>query len=705
MKKTLLTLAATTAMMACSPSANQEQSATKEAFKLDTTLTAEQKTARVFTTEVMWKMGRMGSLILSPDGSTALYSLTRYNLEQNRSSTTLWVQPFKGGEPVQLTSWGYSDNSPQWSVDGKKIYFMSSREGGSQLWVMDANGENMTKISDVQGGIGGFGVSSGEDKVWYAAEVQVEAVETKDIYKDAPQSKALVYDDLMARHWDVWEEGSYSHVFVADLNGGKLSNAVDINEGEPWDVPTAPYYDASEILWNNSGTALAYTARKLTGYEYAISTNTDIYLYTVADKSTKNLTEGMPGYDKYPTFSPDDKMIAWQSMERAGNESDRDRLFVMNAADGSSKMELTTGFDYPASNLVWSADAQKITFIAPMAATYQICEANVAKAGDIKILTAGDHDYTAFTRVGDNIAAKRTTLSSDNEWFAVSSTNGEGVQRSFINKTIYDNVDMGNIQKRWVTTTDNKQMLTWVILPPNFDETKSYPTLLYCQGGPQSVVSQRWSYRWNFQLMASQGYIIVAPNRRGLPSFGQEWLDQISGDYSGQNIRDYLSAIDDVSKESWADQDRMGCIGASYGGYSVFYLAGHHQERFKAFISHCGIFDFTSMYGSTEELWFVNRDYGGAYWEKDNAVAQRSYANSPHHFVDKWDTPIMIITGLKDFRIPYTQSLEAFTAAKAHGIDSRLVAFEDEAHQVFKPQNNLVWNKEFFGWLDKYLKK
>lgn len=697
MKKILLSMVTLATLSGC---CTKEATSTADQFVLDTVMTAEQISARVFTPEVMWKMGRAGSALLSPDGTQVLYTLTRYNLEQNRSSTSLWLQPFNGGSAIQLTEWGFSDGNAQWSGNGEKIYFTSNRDGGNQVWVLEVANKNIFKISNIDAGIGGFGVTADGNRVWYVSDVAVEKIASKDEFPDMPKSKALSYNDLMCRHWDVWEDGSYSHLFVGEIKDNSIVDAVDVTAGEPWDVPTAPYFDASEISWNNSGTAVAYTARKLQGYQYSISTNTDIYLYSVADKTTKNLTDGMPGYDKYPRFSADDKMIAWQSMERAGNESDKDRLFVMNA-DGSEKRYLTSTFDYNASNLVWGSE-KDLFFISPIEATYQICRVDMD--GNVKVITSGDHDYTDFTKIGDKIVAGKTTLSMANEFFAVNLADGSDNQISFINKHIYDNVDLGSVEKRWVTTTDNKKMLTWVIVPPKFDATKKHPTLLFCEGGPQSVVSQRWSYRWNFQLMASQGYVVVAPNRRGLPSFGQEWLDQISGDYSGQNIKDLLSAIDDVSKESWSDKDNLGCIGASYGGYSVFYLAGHHQNRFKAFISHCGIFDFTSMYGSTEELWFVNNDYGGPYWDLNNKVAQRSYANSPHHFVNNWNAPILIITGMKDFRIPYTQSLEAFTAARAHGVESRLVAFEDEAHQVFKPQNNIVWNREFFGWLDKYLK-
>lgn len=734
---TALTIAAAT-LTGCGNGTQNAATNGGENAALDTALTAAEKQARVFTPEVMWKMGRIGSSSVSPDGKEILYTLTYYNMGENKGYTSLYVMPV--GEPDkarQITGNTGKDNSPVWGVNrttGEScVYFLSSRGGDGatqQLWVVQPDGNGMRKLSAVDGGITGFGVSPKGDKVWYTADVKVDSVSSADIY-GMPESKALIYDDLMERHWDAWEDGKYSHIFVADLNpsatdGNGLSAAKDIMPGEPWDAPTAPYFEMSEIGWNNAGTALAYTCKKMTGYEYSMSTDSDIYLYTLADGSTKNLTEGMPGYDKYPVFSPDDTKLAWQSMERARNESDKDRLFVMDLSTGE-KTYVTDGFDYNAANLKWTPDGNSIYFIAPIEATHQICRADLspaAGADKITVLTAGDHDYTGFSIAFPNavqagssavcgtggdeavIVAEKTTLKMAPELFAVNAKDGKDTQITFINKEIYDNVDMGDVQKRWVTTTDGKRMLTWVILPPDFDSTKKYPTLLYCQGGPQSVVSQRWSYRWNFELMAAQGYVVVAPNRRGLPSFGQEWLDQISGDYSGQNIRDYLSAIDDVSREAWVDKDRRGCVGASYGGYSTFYLAGHSDRRFKAFIAHCGMFNLESFYGETEELWFPNNDLGGAYWERPgNKVADRSYANSPHLAVNDWYAPILIITGAKDFRIPFTQSLQAFTAARAHGIPSRLVYFEDEGHQVFKPQNALVWNKEFFGWLDKYVKR
>lgn len=558
----------------------------------------------------------------------------------------------------------------------------------------------MKRLGNLTEDISAFSISPKGDKIWFTKSVKVDKTK-EDYYPDMPKSNSKIYDDLMVRHWDYWLDGTYNHLFVADFDGENISNAVDITAGEAWDVPLAPDFDESEIVWSNGGDKIAYVAKKLTGKDYALSTNSDIYIYNLADGSTKNITDGMPGYDRSPVFSEDDSRMAFISMERASNESDKARLMIADLNGGNIDY-VTSGFDFNAGNINWSKDGSTIYFVSPMYATYQICSVPAVKDSEVKVLTKGDHDYTSLDVADGKFIAAKTTISRAADLFEVS-LDGTERQLTDTNKDIYDAVKMGEVQKRWVKTTDGKDMLVWVILPPDFDASKKYPTLLYCQGGPQSVVSQRWSYRWNFQVMASRGYIVVAPNRRGLPSFGQEWLDQISGDYSGQNIKDYLSAIDDVSKEPWVDTDRRGCVGASYGGYSTYYLAGNHEKRFKTFIAHCGMFNFDSFYGSTEELWFPNNDLKGTYWSEE-PVAQRSYKNSPHKFVQNWDSPIMIIVGLKDYRIPYTESLQAHTAARLRGLDSRLLVFEDEGHQVFKPQNALVWHSEFLGWLDKYLK-
>ena len=679
-----------------------------EPLKIDNALTAEEIAEARLTPEVMWKMSRIGSHTLSPDGTTLLYTLTRYNMEENRGISVIVSRDLASGEEVELTDLSATSVSPVWSADGKDIWFATTRSGEMQLWKMQANGSQPKQISNIEGGIEGFGISPDEKHICYTKFVHAKDVNSADVYADMDKSKARIYDDLMVRHWDYWDKGDYLHIFVADLLANGVGEGVDIiGEKSAWDAPLAPYFDHAEIAWSPDSKQLAYTCKPLMGVEYAVSTDSDIFVYDLESGETKNICKGnadfaMVGYDKYPVWSPSGAKIAFCSQERPGNEADKSRLFIYDVATGEVEY-LTADFDYNASNVAW-ADEETLYFIAPIEATHQICRVKADGKSAVKVITKGDHDINSFELGNGHCIGSVMTISMAPELFEFDLNDGAMTKVTAVNDFVYENIKMGEVQKRWVKTTDGKQMLVWVILPPDFDASQKYPTLLYCQGGPQSVVSQFWSYRWNFQLMAAKGYVVVAPNRRGLPSFGQEWLDQISGDYSGQNIKDYLAAIDDVAKEKWCDKERLGCVGASYGGYSTFYLAGHHEKRFKAFIAHCGIFNFESMYGETEELFFLNNDYGGTYWDKDNKTAMRSYANSPHKAVDKWDTPILIITGERDYRIPYTQSLQAFTAARVRGIPSRLVSFENEAHQVFKPQNSLVWNREFFGWLDKYLK-
>ena len=675
-------------------------------LKIDNSLTAEEKEAGKFTPEVMWKMSRIGQQTLSPDGTQLIYTTTQYNMAENRGITLLWLRDMATGQERALTDYNSTNTAPQW-LSNNTVAFMSNRSGSMQAWAMDLNGENLTQLTNIEGGIEGFGIEG--DHAFYVQRVEVAKLKGSNKYEDMDKSKVRIYDDLMVRHWDYWDDGSYLHIFAADYKDGKIINGKDIiGADKAYDAPLAPYFDTAEIRLSPDGTQLAYTCKPLTGTEYALSTDSDIFLYDFATETTRNLSkeaaaqgvDKFVGYDKYPVFSPDGKKIAFRSQRRPGNEADQQRLWVYNLETNECNY-ITRGQDYCVTEVAWDGN-DAMYFVLPWRGTHQV--AHIDLNGNMKHITKGNHDINNFTFAGGKIVANMNTISKAVELYDVNLESGELTQLTDVNHEIYENIDFGKVEERWINTTDGKKMLTWVIYPPHFDPAKKYPTLLYCQGGPQSTVSQFWSYRWNFQLMAAEGYIIVAPNRRGCPSFGQEWTDQISGDYSGQNIRDYLAAIDEVSKEPFVDTERRGCVGASYGGYSTYYLAGVHEGRFKAFIAHCGIFNFESMYGHTEELFFVTNDYGGAYWEKDNAVAQRSYANSPHKKVGNWDSPIMIITGEKDYRIPYSQSLEAFTAARVQGIDARLVSFENEAHQVFQPQNSVVWNREFFDWLNKYLK-
>ncbi len=523
----------------------------------------------------------------------------------------------------------------------------------------------------------------------------------RDKYPDLAHANARGYDDLMYRHWDEWTE-TYTHIFIGEFSKNKLINPRDIMEGEPWESPLKPYGGMEQITWSPDGSKLIYTCRKKEGLEYALSTNSDLYQYDLATGATKNLTQGMMGYDINPVISPNGRYLAWESMERDGYESDKNRLMIQDLQTGST-LDATARFDQQVQSLAWTEDNSALYFISDFQATDEIYRYHL-QTDSIQKITEGIHDYSFVLPLDNRLIAVRKSISKPDEIFKVDPLTGSAEELSFINKPLLDQLTMGRVESRWVNTTDQKQMKVWVIYPPHFDPSKRYPAILYCGGGPQTTVSQFWSYRWNFQMMAANDYIIVAPNRRGLPGFGREWLEQISGDYGGQNILDYLSAIDTVATETYVDETRMGAVGASYGGFSVYYLAGHHNGRFKAFIAHDGMFNLEANYLETEEMWFANWEMGGPYWDTTNLVAQRSFASSPHHFVDKWDTPILVIHGEKDFRISYSQGLQAFDAARLRNIPARLLIFPEENHWILTAQNGILWQREFFSWLDRWLK-
>lgn len=652
------------------------------------------------TPELMWKLGRVSDIQVSPDKKTLLFGITYYNLEKNSGNRGLYTIPVNGGEMKQVTDFKGTEYNGIWRPDGKKILFLSS-EGGktTQIWEMNPDGTNREQISKIPGGVTGFKYSPDMKNILFTKEVKMGKTAT-EVHPDLPEANAKIIDDLMYRHWNDWEDTYYSHLCVAPLVNGKPGRFKDLMRNQPYDTPLKPWGGMEQINWSPDGKKIAYTCKKLEGKEYAVSTNSDIYLYDLETGKTKNLSKGMEGYDKAPVFSPDSKKIAWQSMKTPGYESDKKRIMVYDLE--KNKMEnYSKNFEYSASNFVWDKDGSNLFFISGIHATYQVYSLEM-KTGKIEKLTDGIHNYQNIILGDHELIATKMSMSMPTEIFKVSIKNGKEAQLSFVNKDILDKTEMGKVEKRWIETTDGKKMLTWVIYPPNFDKTKRYPALLYCQGGPQSAVSQFFSYRWNFQIMAAHDYIIVAPNRRGLPTFGREWNDQIAKDYGGQNMKDYLSAIDALSKETFVDESHLGAIGASYGGYSVFWLAGNHDNRFKAFISHCGMFHFESWYASTEEMFFPNHDFGGAYWEDPKPD---SYKFSPHLHVNKWDTPIMIIHGGYDFRIPYTQGMQAFNVAQLQDVPSKFLFFPEESHFVLKPQNAVLWQREFFKWLDKWLKK
>lgn len=686
-------------LWSCSPKEAPAPVENQPAF--DGTLTEAEIQKGILTEEMLWKFGRLGEVIVSADGKTVVFGLARFDLATNKSKTDIYSISTAGGEIKQLTNTAGPEFNLKFKPNSNKIGYLSSESGSVQVWEMDPEGQNKTKVSEISEGINSFDYSPDGSKIWYCQDVKLEK-DAHEQYPDLPLSNVRIDTALMYRHWNDWADYRYSHIFIAGFENNLFSAGKDIMEGEMWDAPLAPGFDGSEIAWSPDSKKLAYTSKKLLRTASATSTNSDIYIYELETGETKNLSQGMNGYDKNPFFSPDGTKIAWQSLEKPGYESDKHRLFVLDFETGS-KTDVSLQWDQDADNVSWFSDST-MYLTSGIKGTTQIYKVNPYTKQFTQI-TSGLHDYTAAFKSADRLIGIRMSMSMASEIFTIDEKTGQQSQLTFINKAIYEHIKMGKVEERWVKTTDGKQMLVWVIFPPNFDATKKYPTLLYCQGGPQSTVSQFWSYRWNFQLMAAHDYIIVAPNRRGVPSFGYEWNAQISGDYNGQNIKDYFSAIDDVKKEPYVNADRLGCVGASYGGYSVFYMAGHHQKRFKAFISHCGMYNFESFMGATEETFFPMNDLGGAYWDINNKTAQKSYANSPHKFVQNWDTPIMIVTGGKDFRIPYTESLQAFNAAQLRGIPSKLLFFPEETHFVLKPQNSVLWNREFFAWFDRWLKK
>ncbi|MFN3557277.1 MAG: S9 family peptidase [Bacteroidales bacterium] len=652
----------------------------------------------VMKPETLWEMGRVGGTQVSPDGKTLLFTITNYDVETNKASRDIYILPVEGGQPRNLTNSEFNESAAQWRPDGRKIGFLSARSGTMQIWEMNPDGTNPLQVSQVAGGITGFEYSPDMRHVYFTRRVQVDR-SPADMYPDLPLANVLIYDDLMYRHWDRWHDYKYSHIFIAPYNNGTIGRYIDIMEGEPYDSPMPPFFGSAQISWTPDGKALAYTAKKKTGKDRAVSTDSDIYLYDLATRQTRNLTSFNPGYDKNPVFSPNGRYMAWQSMQTPGFEADKERILIMDLTSGTW-IDYSEGFDQSSSSFSWSPDGNSLYFISGHHATYQLYQLNIASR-QIRQITEGWHNYNSLSLAGEYLVGERMSMSAPTEIYRVRIADGTQQQLTFVNQTILEELELARVEQRWITTTDNKQMLVWVIYPPHFDPEKKYPALLYCGGGPQSAVSQFFSYRWNFQMMAANDYIVIAPNRRGLPTFGQEWNDQISQDYGGQNMQDLLMAAREVSKESYVDETRLGAVGASYGGFSVFWLAGHHQGLFSAFIAHCGMFNFESWYGTTEEMFFANHDIGGPWWQEPRP---HSYDFSPHRFVANWDTPILVIHGAKDYRVPLSEGMQAFNAARLKGIPSRLVVFPEENHWVLQAQNSILWQREFFSWLDQWLK-
>ena len=621
----------------------------------------ETLTAQVpLTPETMWKLGRVSGIGISDDQKKIVFTVSTPDMVNNKSNKKTFSIPVDGGTPAEITSTEALIKNSKISADGK--YLLE------------------------------------------AADVKMRNVFGKDFYPDLPKSNVQIYDGLNYRHWDEWEDGSFSHVFVHTLVNGKKGKAKgkDIMSGQPYDCPQKPFGGDEDFIWSPDGKEVLYVTKPKVGTAYALSTNTDIFSYNLANGSITNLTDGRMGYDVNPAFSKQGT-LAWLSMEREGYEADKQDIIIRK---GNEVVNVTKDWDGSINAFSWSNDGSKIYFEAPAEGTIQLFEVNVDGMAPpmVKQITSGAFDISGLVgQAGDQFIVSRTQMTHSAELYSVNLADGRMKQLTQVNEEAYKKIAISKVESKLVNTTDGKQMLVYVIYPPNFDATKKYPTLLYCQGGPQSPLTQSYSYRWNFSLMAAGGYIIVAPNRRGMYGHGREWNEQISKDWGGQVMKDYLSAIDELSKEPYVDKERLGCIGASFGGYSAFWLAGNHNNRFKTFISHDGIFDMRSMYGTTDELFFENWEKGGPYWSKDNNVQKAYNEFNPITYTDKWNRPILVIQGGKDYRVPTGQGLQAFQAAQLLGLKSKLMYFPDENHWVLKPQNALVWQREFYKWLKETL--
>jgi len=735
MKRLTILLSAIAIMSACQK--NDTEIITRSDIKLE---------SDVMTPEALWAMGRVGSYAISPDRNQLVYQVSYYSVEENRSNTVLYLTPLSAdttsAEEPRMLGLG---SDPVW-LDNSTIAFACKGE----VWKMNTKGEKRKQLTKTEGNVQGFLFSPDGQKI-----ILIKAVPYHDIIKenpsDLPKATGRLVTDLMYRHWDHYVE-SIPHPFILDLESGK---EFDILEGEPYECPMEPFGGIEQLAWSPDSKNIAFTCRTKTGLAYSISTDSDIFLYDVeahdlnSYEHCKNLCKlnhefgivpdaGVPyhgegnqlnptktlkdqkintdaemadmnvGYDQNPKFSPDGRYVAWTSMQRDGYEADRMRLCVYDLQQ-NTKQFVTESFDSNVDDFCWDTDSKSLYFLGVWHATENLYRTNLQ--GQVKQLSQYQADFGTLQLVDNqHLVLEQHNYMHPADLYLATVTNDTVASLQQItheNDHILSQLGIGSSETRWIKTTTGEDMHYWIIKPPHFDPSKKYPTLLFCEGGPQSPVSQFWSYRWNFMIMASQGYVIIAPNRHGLPGFGLEWQEQISGDWTGQCMQDYLAAIDDAAQNlPYVDKDRMGAVGASFGGFSVYYLAGHHDGRFKCFIAHDGAFNLEAMYTETEENWFSNWEYDDAYWNADQtARARKTYQNSPHRFVDKWDTPILCIHGELDYRINATQGMSAFNAARMRGIEAELLIFPDENHWVLKPQNGILWQRTYFEWLDRWLKK
>lgn len=688
----LITLFFSFLIVSCSEQKSEE---TKDINTTETT----NKGPRKFTAEDMYSVKRLSGANISPDGQWIVYQVSTPVVKDNKLYTDLYLMKIDGSEQKQITTDPASDRSAVWMPDSKSIVFVSSRGGNSQAYMMTVPDGTPKKLTDMENGVGNVQVSPDGKYISFTSDVKMfESIH--DEYPEYPDAKVRKYTDLPIRHWDEWRDDKATHLFIQAIEGGE---AKDIMPDSPYDTPLKPFGGSEEIAWSSDSKEIAYTCKKYEGLEFVENTNSDVYVYNIESGETMNITEGMNGFDKHPLYSPDNKMIAFTSQERPGFESDKIRLMVFNRED-KSIFEVSKNLDQWVEEFIWAPNNESLYFTATDSGRVTLFNSDLA--GNWSRVATGMYNYGGsldITSDGKTIVVGRQSMTEPVDFYSINTDDGNISRLTNANEELMKDVYKSKIEERWITSKDGKKVHTWIVYPPNFDPNKKYPMITYLQGGPQAMIGQRFHFRWNYFLMASNDYVVMLPNRRGLPGFGQDWNDAISKDWGGMPMTDILACTDELAKEPFVDEDGLCAVGASAGGYAAYWLAGHHEGRFKAFIAHCGVFNVVSKYASTEELWFPNWEFGGPYWEEENMKNFKD--NSPHYYVQNWDTPIMITVGEYDFRVPYTQSLEAFTAARAQGIPAELLVFPEETHFIAKPQEFIIWNSEFFKFLDKYTKK
>jgi dipeptidyl aminopeptidase/acylaminoacyl peptidase len=654
---------------------------------------------QTFTVEHLWKLKRLSGTAVSGDEKWIFYQSTSYDVAANKGTTTGYLTNPATGETKEAFPAGTTFWNVVWD-NTNTLWWLQAGKSGTELARMKPGTNTVPTVVHVfDREAEGFVLSGNGQYLAVLEPVKVNKT-VQDLHPDLTKTNARIETSLMYRHWNAWQSETALHLFLyLKSDGGSFMPQGDVMTGEPFASVTPPFGGIDDVTFGRDGKTLFYSTKKKSGTDFAQSTDSQIYAYDIASKQTTTVTTAK-GYDTNPRVSPDGKQLAYLSMARDGFEADKNRIMLHDLATGAER-ELTAGIDVSTESFSWHDNGQYIYFTAAIKGTKQVFEVN-AGSGKTRQLTNERCDILSINVGKDRIIAERQSMIAPTDIWQISIKTGVQKQLTAINKELMDNIALPTVVEKWVTTTDGKKMLVWVIQPPNFDENKQYPALLYCQGGPQSPVSQYFSYRWNFLLMASNGYVVMAPNRRGLPGFGQEWNDAISRDWGGQAMRDYLVTVDSVSTLPYIDKNRIGAVGASYGGYSVYYLAGIHDNRFKAFVSHCGLFNLESWYGTTEELFFANFDIGGPYWLPQNKELYEK--NSPHNFVDKWNTPMLVIHGGKDFRVPESEGMQAFQVLQLKGIPGKYLYFPDEGHWITKPQNGVLWYRTYFDWLDTYLK-